>query len=323
MIAGVPDNLAFGRPPICILRLGDFYHCKIAIDNVGVSYEPLVWDLNPEGIGVQPMIATVDLSFKMIGGHSMKGPINKLQNAVSFNFFGNTEVFDDRSDRIAKTGEKAATTDKQGNIIAGGNYDIVKGEGPKKTIASLLEDAQKDGINGDASESTAVDQEALAEKVVETTPPEPTPSGPKITGIKSVSIYRVYNEPAHFTLEIPLLSEGLYIINEDGISEQVLSEEEFKAFAAKGIKFTITPSAGNSSNYRTEEVTTNLNDPTAKSVSICFSLGYSMGDTCSIGGYCIGPVSDGNYDITVHYDGNKVATKTIIIKDADDINTYQ
>jgi bacteriorhodopsin len=28
------------------------------------TYEPLVWDLNPEGIGVQPMIAVVDITFK-------------------------------------------------------------------------------------------------------------------------------------------------------------------------------------------------------------------------------------------------------------------
>lgn len=96
------NNLAFGRAPICILRVGDFYHTKIAIDNVSFSYEPLVWDMNPEGIGVQPMICRVDLSFKIIGGSSLKGPINKLQNAVSFNYFGNTETFDPRADKITK-----------------------------------------------------------------------------------------------------------------------------------------------------------------------------------------------------------------------------
>jgi hypothetical protein len=61
-------NLAFGRPPVCILRIGDFYNTKIVIDNIGLDYEPLVWDLNPEGIGVQPMIANVNMSFKFIGG---------------------------------------------------------------------------------------------------------------------------------------------------------------------------------------------------------------------------------------------------------------
>jgi hypothetical protein len=99
------DNMSFGRPPICILRLGDFYHTKIAIDTVNLTYEPLVWDLNPEGVGVQPMICTVQLSFKMIGGSSLKGPINKLLNAVSFNFFGNTEMYDPRAETLVKSGK--------------------------------------------------------------------------------------------------------------------------------------------------------------------------------------------------------------------------
>jgi hypothetical protein len=95
-------NLAFGRPPICILRIGDFYYTKIIMENVNIDYEPLVWDLNPEGIGVQPMIANVDISFKFLGGSSLMGPINKLQNALSFNYFANTHVYDPRADYIAK-----------------------------------------------------------------------------------------------------------------------------------------------------------------------------------------------------------------------------
>jgi hypothetical protein len=96
------NNLAFGRPPVCILRIGDFYHTKIVMDNVNISYEPLVWDLNPEGIGVQPMIANVDISFNFLGGSSLRGPINKLQNALSFNYFANTHVYDPRADYISK-----------------------------------------------------------------------------------------------------------------------------------------------------------------------------------------------------------------------------
>ena len=96
-------NLAFGRPPVCILRIGDFYHTKIIMENLNIDYEPLVWDLNPEGIGVQPMIANVDISFKFLGGSSLFGPINKLQNAISFNYFANTHVYDPRADYIAKT----------------------------------------------------------------------------------------------------------------------------------------------------------------------------------------------------------------------------
>lgn len=99
------QNLAFGRPPICILRIGDFYYTRIVIDNLSISYEPIVWDLNPEGIGVQPMIANIDISFKYIGGQSLRGPITKLQNAVSYNFFANTEMYEKRSDSINDEGK--------------------------------------------------------------------------------------------------------------------------------------------------------------------------------------------------------------------------
>ena len=95
-----PNNLAFGAPPVCILRIGDFYHTKIVIENLSFAFEPLVWDLNPEGVGVQPMICNVDMTFNFIGGSSLQGPINKLQNAVSFNYYANTEIYDLRSDTI-------------------------------------------------------------------------------------------------------------------------------------------------------------------------------------------------------------------------------
>ena len=90
-------NTSFGAPPICILRIGDFYHTKIAINQISISYEPLTFDLNPEGIGVQPMLADVNMSFFMIGGQGLKEPVNRLQNALSFNYYANTEVYDDRS----------------------------------------------------------------------------------------------------------------------------------------------------------------------------------------------------------------------------------
>jgi hypothetical protein len=95
-----PQNLAFGRPPICILRIGDFYHTKIKINSLSINYDGPQFDLNPEGIGVQPMIASVQLSIDLIGGHSLDGPINRLQNAVSFNYYANTEIYEPRADFI-------------------------------------------------------------------------------------------------------------------------------------------------------------------------------------------------------------------------------
>jgi len=91
--ADSPSNMAFGRPPVCVLKIGDFYHTKVVIDSVNISYDDNTWDLNPEGIGIQPMIATVDLNMKMVGGSSLAGPISELQNALSYHFFANTEVY--------------------------------------------------------------------------------------------------------------------------------------------------------------------------------------------------------------------------------------
>ena len=43
------------------------------------------------------MIATVTLGFKMIGGHGLAKPVEQLQNALSFNYYGNTEIYDERA----------------------------------------------------------------------------------------------------------------------------------------------------------------------------------------------------------------------------------
>ena len=93
----VVTNTAFGPPPVCILRIGDFYHTKIIINGINITYDPLVWDMNYEGIGMQPMIANVDIQFSYIGGSSLGGPINELQNALSFNYFANTNLYDNRA----------------------------------------------------------------------------------------------------------------------------------------------------------------------------------------------------------------------------------
>tara|TARA_Y100000401_G_scaffold109169_1_gene105112 strand:- start:5333 stop:8764 length:3432 start_codon:yes stop_codon:yes gene_type:complete len=101
-----PQNLAFGRPPICILRIGDFFHTKIVINSLNITYEAgngIQWDMNPSGIGVQPMMANVTMSIDLIGGHSLLNPINRLQNALSFNFYANTEMYDVRADSVDKS----------------------------------------------------------------------------------------------------------------------------------------------------------------------------------------------------------------------------
>jgi hypothetical protein len=113
-----PQNLSFGRPPICILRIGDFFYTKIAIQSLSISYDGPQFDLNPEGIGVQPMIASIQMSIDLIGGHSLSGPINRLQNALSFNYYANTEMYDVRSDYISEDG-KIQDGAKLGEIKSG------------------------------------------------------------------------------------------------------------------------------------------------------------------------------------------------------------
>jgi outer membrane protein OmpA-like peptidoglycan-associated protein len=88
-------NTSFGTPPVLILRIGDFFNTKIIPNNVSFSYEML--DLNPEGIGVQPMIVEVQMSFNIIGGMGLKEPVDQLQNALSFNYYANTEIYDERA----------------------------------------------------------------------------------------------------------------------------------------------------------------------------------------------------------------------------------
>ena len=93
-------NLAFGRPPICVLRLGDFYYTKIIITSLGIHYDSPQWDLNPEGIGVMPMFANITIKFTFLGGSDLAGPIARLQNAVSFNYYANTGVYDNRAEMV-------------------------------------------------------------------------------------------------------------------------------------------------------------------------------------------------------------------------------
>ena len=81
-----------------------------------INYDPLMWDLNTEGIGVMPMIADITLNFKFIGGSSLAGHIARLQNALSFNYYANTEVYDDRSE--------LAEYDENGNIVKLGTQNL-------------------------------------------------------------------------------------------------------------------------------------------------------------------------------------------------------
>ena len=93
-------NLSFGRAPYCVLRIGDFFNTKICIQNINIDYDNngIQWDMNPEGIGLQPMLANVNITFSFVGGSDISGPIARLQNAASFNYYANASVYDRRAD---------------------------------------------------------------------------------------------------------------------------------------------------------------------------------------------------------------------------------
>jgi len=175
-----PDNLAFGRPPVCILRIGDFYHTKIIIESLTIDYEPLVWDLNPEGVGVQPMIANVNIGFAFIGGSSLKGPINRLQNGISFNYFANTELYDPRAERIRPI-EKPKKDGPTGEVISG-RFPASK---------NLMEEYdKKPGVPNKSD--VVVDQEEVAKVEAEVktvpTPEEVKETSDEFTLEKNISI---------------------------------------------------------------------------------------------------------------------------------------
>lgn len=105
-------NLAFGRPPVCVLRLGDFFNTKIIINSLNIQYETPQWDLNPEGIGVMPMFAKISLQFTFLGGSDLSGPIARLQNAVSFNYYANASVYDNRAEMVEYAPDGSGRTTK-------------------------------------------------------------------------------------------------------------------------------------------------------------------------------------------------------------------
>ncbi len=154
---GEPSNMAFGKPPICVLRVGDFYHTKIVIDTVNFTFDPLQWDLNPEGIGVQPMVCNVDLNFKFIGGSSLGGPISQLQNAVSHNFFANTGLYLPRTIYKSVGEYKQSRRDPITNEISEIETETRYNKDQAFAYGAYISPNQVIGLNGEfGSENTAL-----------------------------------------------------------------------------------------------------------------------------------------------------------------------
>jgi hypothetical protein len=153
-------NTSFGAPPVLILRIGDFYNTKIIPTSLGFTYENL--DINPEGIGVQPMIANVTMGFNFVGGSGLKESVDKLQNALTFNYYANTEIYDDRA---TPTDDSYKVIDKQfldanRNIPAPTLNDALPNQGQtnESTVGTILTTVNNgDIVSGTTSYQTFMD----------------------------------------------------------------------------------------------------------------------------------------------------------------------
>ena len=108
-------NSSFGKQPICVLRIADFFQTKIIINNIVFNIQDSAWDTNPEGFGMQPMIAEVNLQIKIIGGQSLQGPINQLQNAISYNYYANSDFSNVGVHKTATEAANAEYSSKEKN----------------------------------------------------------------------------------------------------------------------------------------------------------------------------------------------------------------
>lgn len=190
-----PQNMVFGRPPVCVLRIGDFYHTKIIIDSMNFSFDPLQWDLNPEGIGVQPMLVKVDMGFKFIGGSSLGGPIKQLQNAVSYNFFANTHVYNP----ARKLSDLA---DKRKTFIYGAFATPKQADDMYKPVEEEVKPTAEDESTTSTDDTQITPAPAPPTPTPTPTPPPnptPKPPTPPVQGNKLTDV--IYQVNKYYTVE--------------------------------------------------------------------------------------------------------------------------
>jgi len=286
-------NLAFGRAPVCILRIGDFFNTKVIFDNLSIDYDPLQWDLNPEGVGVQPMIANVTLSFKMLGGSSLLGPINKLQNALSFNYYANTQVYDTRADYIS-----IQPTPSGWGIVNGATGYT------EETITTDLGLVVEDTPEINQVETCDIQNGPLATQAANQ-PPSSGTTEPKVSGIGNIVVGNWGGEKHDIRVNLTF----------DGLTSNS-SEQEKNTFLSKGLKLSIENVLGQ---MIIEEAVV-LNSPTYKSLDWLLSGGLD-----STFGFYFGSIiepdsslpkiiiSSGSYVVKVKYDGGLLFKKMFIV----------
>jgi hypothetical protein len=118
------------------------------------------------------MLCKADLSFKFIGGSSLGGPISQLQNAVGFNFFANTALYNPRV--ISKSVGKYVTkrvdpltgqeTEFTVQTPAGANGSIEYGAfmTPRQSTSTSLSNNDSNGSTSNSSTDTVPNDKAKA-----------------------------------------------------------------------------------------------------------------------------------------------------------------
>ncbi len=290
------NNLAFGRPPVCILRIGDFYNTKIIIDNIGIDYEPLVWDLNPEGVGVQPMIAKINMSFKFIGGSTLLGPINKLQNALSFNYYANTQVYDPRADYLAKTSDlsdalKGAKNGLKNTLSVDGSYAFVNGITDANKLFNTVSTSSEIANNTGTIAQIAAYDISSGPNANQTDVPNPNDPEPTIIGFSKIVASKTDNNT--YSINIALKTKDI----------QSLSDTDLEAFTNKGIRIILdrnpTPTSSRA------EILIPFNG--VNNIKTAIS-GVGIGMSSPTTNYPFGEISldDGQYILSIVYGGKKI-----------------
>jgi len=187
-------NTSFGAPPVLVIRVGDFYHTKVIPGTLSIDYETPNFDINPEGIGLQPMIAKISIDIKFIGGQGLGRPIESLQNALSFNFYANTEVYDERAEETELNYALVELVDK---AIANQTVEEQKSLKGGETIGSILTTV----VSGN-TESGDIDYSKVYNELATQTKEYINISYNQIESINSLTNYSMYTlltDERHFT----------------------------------------------------------------------------------------------------------------------------
>jgi hypothetical protein len=245
------------------------------------------------------------MSFSFIGGSSLRGPINKLQNAVSFNYFANSEIYDPRADEIITKETKVGDKTEYKNEILPGITNISGKEKNKLPNPS--------NITGLSSNNEPVKNQVIQNNNVNSENSVEIGDLPKLTAINFISVLHSTSMNDNTGKQNDIL---IKMDSENIITGGLVVESTVKPFVEQGIKITITSIPipnfitntviDNKFNY--EEIV-KFDDGSQKSISALVSTGYRLGDNVS-GNYSL-TIPNGLYSLTVTHASVVISKATI------------